>query len=74
MTEQNPFNKAMDRKRVHIPPETADALQWAYDTLQLAQAAVESVFGKEARPEHALSFLDSTIRHMAAENSSGESD
>lgn len=57
MKASNSFDEKLAAQKGHIPIATHDAAVWAVDTLDLAWAGVQAVFGDQATPEHAIALL-----------------
>lgn len=68
MHHQSEFDKALDHlQRGDRPPFGAiDAAIQAHEALKLAWASVREVFGKDAKPEHAVAVMQAMVaRHSA---------
>ena len=64
MDIDNPFDKKLDASK-RMPEEFRGALVDCNDSLDFCWAAVRSVFGEQAKPEHALSMLPSVMARAA---------
>lgn len=66
MDMKNKFDDRMELLRGRIPEDIRDALIETTETLDLCLTAVQSVFGEQASPEHALAFCNIvTMRYLS---------
>ncbi len=66
MDSTNSFDHWLDRPGVRSKTSLVDATVMARDTLQGCWYAVQSVYGKEAKPEHALMLLPIVLNRADA--------
>ncbi|MHB2026497.1 MAG: hypothetical protein ACYCPQ_07655 [Elusimicrobiota bacterium] len=57
----DPFDKKLDLWQGRIPREIHDSAVFVNDTLKLCWASAQSVFEKNATPEHALAIYDRIV-------------
>lgn len=67
MKLDNPFDKRLEAQRRTLPGTMRDAAIRVTDTLDVAWAAVQAVFEKQAKPEHALMLLPHFLARADAE-------
>ena len=67
MDIDNPFDRRLENVK-RMPPGMRSASIDLTDTLDLCWAAAQAVFGKAARPEHALQLLPMFMQRAASED------
>lgn len=67
MEKQDVFNEWLDRKGVRAKTSVANSAPEIRDMLEGAWRAAQSVFGKAARPEHAVMMLPTFLARADAE-------
>lgn len=68
MTKENtPFDEWLMRRGVQTQTSVANTAPHVRDMLEGAWKAAQSVFGKQAKPEHALTLLPLLLDAAAAE-------
>lgn len=67
MEKPHPFNEWLDRKTVRAKTSVANSAPEIRDMLEGAWKAAQSVFGKAARPEHAITMLPIFLARADAE-------
>lgn len=66
MEQPNPFDAKLEANK-HIRQSTRDALIDSVDTLDFCWAGARAVFGKLAKPEHAIALLPIALARADAE-------
>jgi len=61
MQEKNPFDRALEVRRIQEPMR--GAATYITDTLDLAWDAARAVFEERATPEHAIAICEMFLRH-----------
>jgi hypothetical protein len=64
MRADNPFDKKLKAWEGRIPNDVLDAAVFTTDTLELAWTSAQSVFEKNATPEHALAIYDRIVAQI----------
>jgi hypothetical protein len=67
MKIDNPFDKKIALPQVQRMTSVVNTVPFVVDTLELAWAGAQSVFEKQAKPEHALMLLPILLQRIDAE-------
>ena len=67
MKDTDPFDAMLEYKAVQAKTSVARSAPEVRDMLKLAWTAAQSVFGKAARPEHAVMLLPTFLNRADAE-------
>lgn len=71
MDMDNEFDKRLEINK-GMPYEFRAALVDATDTLDFCWSAVKSVFGDQARPEHAIAFCNTVLKLRLSNNAAAD--
>lgn len=67
MKTDNPFDRKIELWKGRMPQNVADSARFVNDTMELCWASAQSVFEKQATPEHALAIYDRVVARIRKE-------